>query len=67
MQTTYRVQWRSTEGVWHSVNSIEYTSRRTAMLKLMEEVKNDPEYTHRLVKQMWEEDTIILADEGDDS
>ena len=56
----YRVQWRSnTDGTWDFVNGTEYLTREDALQALFNEVTNDPDFSHRVVKQVWEVDTEI--------
>ena len=59
-KVVYRVQWQSnTDGTWDFTNGNEYHTREDAMRHLFQEVTNDPHFSHRIVKQVWEVDTII--------
>ena len=59
-KAVYRVQWQSnTDSTWDFVNAEEYETREEAMRRLFQEVTNDPQFSHRIVKQVWEVDTII--------
>ena len=48
-ENEFRVQYQDSAGVWCNVYGA-YTSYADACLKLLEEAKNDPEYTHRIVR-----------------
>lgn len=45
----FRVQYQDSTGVWCNVYG-SHTSYADACSKLIEEAKNDPEYTHRVVR-----------------
>ena len=45
----FRVQYLDIDGNWCNVYG-SYTSYADACAKLIEEAKNDPEYTHRIVR-----------------
>jgi len=47
--TEFRVQYLDSAGVWCNVYGT-YTSYTDACYKMMEEAKQDPEYTHRIVR-----------------
>lgn len=45
----FRVQYKDSAGVWCAVGLVYYDYDE-ALTKLLEEAKNDPEYTHRIVR-----------------
>ena len=46
----FRVQYQDSAGSWNNIGWTSYASYSEALDKLLSEGKNDPEYSHRIVR-----------------